>query len=140
MKPGFKNREYTMKNEIEQLYTMLSTIKDIDIRNFCITDSELKHIYGIDIFEDLLIQGVNRVINEEELTFIGIKNIVLKEEYRGMNIFTNMIDSIEKSNSPIFIDDIINNRLFPFFHKKGYINLKYHSPYGWKRCMYKLNK
>lgn len=125
--------------DLTPFFLMLRNIKPENVCNFCITNIELKLLYGIDLFEDLLIQGVNRKINNENVYFIGIKNIVLKDEYRGMNILTTLIDSLETSKVPIFIDDIINHRLFSFFYQRGYINLKYNSSYGWKRCMYKIN-
>ena len=128
-----------MKTELQKLQLLLRSIKDPNIESFCITEYELKHIHGIYIFEDLLIQNVTRTISNKDVSFICIKNIVVKEEYRGMNVLTSIVEAIEMSNVHVFIDDIINHRLFSFFHKRGYINFKYNSPYGWKRCMYKLN-
>lgn len=128
-----------MKAELQKLQLLLMSIKDPNIESFCITEYELKHIHGIDIFKDLLIQNVTRTISNKDVSFICIKNIVVKEEYRGMNILTSVVEAIEMSNVHVFIDDIINHRLFSFFHKRGYTNFKYNSPYGWKKCMYKLN-
>lgn len=128
-----------LNEKLTHFLNIFEKIEIEDVRNFCITSSELKFIYNVDLFEDLLIQGVSRNVNNKDIYFLGIKNIVLKKEYQSLNIFTKLIEILEIRKIPVFIDDIINYRLFSFFYNRGYINLKYNSPYGWKRCMYKLD-
>lgn len=119
------------------LFLLENDLKKENYNKFSIFSSELKNMYSIDIFDSLIIQPLSRKINDESIIFIGIKNIEIKEEYRSKNIFTEILNIIEHKEIPIFIDDIINNRLFQFLADRGYENIKHNSTYGWKRSMYK---
>lgn len=117
------------------LNVIISTVKKGET-DFIITNEMLETI-GIYIFEDLLLQNITRDIEGFEVNFFAVKNIVIKKEFRSKKILSKLLDVLEKNSIPIFIDDIINHKLFSFLYMRGYANYKYNSSYGWKKCMYK---
>lgn len=104
----------------------------------CISNYELKYQHNIHIFDELCITTLHRNIENKEVTFISIKDINIKKEYRTQKIFRNIISEIESLNVNVMVDDIINHRLFSFLYKLGYKPLKYNQYGGWIRSMYKL--
>lgn len=104
----------------------------------CISNSDLKYQHNIHIFDKLYITTLHRNIQNKEITFISIKDIDIKKEYRTQNIFSNIVSEIEALNVNVMVDDIINHRLFSFLYKLGYKPLKYNQYGGWIRSMYKL--
>lgn len=106
--------------------------------NVCISNSELKYKHNIHIFDKLYISTLNRNINNKTITFISIKDIDIKMEYRSKHTFKDIIMEIEAMNVNVMVDDIINHRLFSFLYKLGYKPLKYNKYGGWIRSMYKL--
>ena len=127
-----------MSEQLEKFLALVNEIDKDNYQNFGLFESELKHIHGIHLFDFLSIQSVLRMIEDNEMKFIAIKCIELKEAYRSKKVFRQILDILESKNIPIFIDDILNNRLFQFLTDRGYKNIKHQSAYGWKRSMYKL--
>ncbi len=72
------------------------------------------------IFSELLIQTMKRNINNEEISFVAIRNVVLKPKYKSGGLFRNFICELEKLDTPILINDIVNENLKKFFIKKHY--------------------
>lgn len=72
------------------------------------------------IFKELLVQCLKRTIQGKEVHFLAIRNIELKEEFKGKKQFTNFVTSLEKLPVPILYHDVVNDSLIPFFEKKGY--------------------
>ncbi len=127
-----------MTEQISKFFEIVNEIDNSNYENFSLFESELKHIYGINLFTALSVQTVLREIDGEQVKFLAVKCIEIKEKYRSQKIFSKLLDILESKNIPIFIDDILNNRLFSFLTKRGYKNIKHQSSYGWKRSMYKL--
>lgn len=127
-----------MTEQISKFFEIVNEIDNSNYENFSLFESELKHIYGINLFTALSVQTVLREIDGEQVKFLAVKCIEIKEKYRSQKIFSKLLDILEGKNIPIFIDDILNNRLFSFLTKRGYKNIKHQSSYGWKRSMYKL--
>lgn len=127
-----------MNEQLSNFFEIINKVDNTNYQSFSLFESELKHMYGIDLFTALSIQTVIREIEGEQVKFIAVKCIELKEKYRSQKIFNKLLDILESKNIPIFIDDILNNRLFEFLTKRGYKNLKHKSFHGWKRSMYKL--
>lgn len=128
-------------HKLEQEKELFLKILRESIQNessFCISNSELKYQHNINIFDKLYMTTLNRNIEGKEITFISIRDIDIKKEYRTQNIFKNIINELEKLNINIMIDDIINHRLFSFLYKLGYKPLKYNQYGGWIRSMYKI--
>lgn len=76
------------------------------------------------ILEELLVQPLYRNINGKEITFLSIRNIKIKDEYKSRKLFTEFVDKIESLKIPILFHDIVNENLIPFFEKRGYKILK----------------
>lgn len=127
-----------MTEQISKFFEIVNEIDNSNYENFSLFESELKHIYGINLFTALSVQTVLREIDGEQVKFLAVKCIEIKEKYRSQKTFSKLLDILESKNIPIFIDDILNNRLFSFLTKRGYKNIKHQSSYGWKRSMYKL--
>lgn len=72
------------------------------------------------IFEKVLVQELVRTIDNQEIKFIAIRNIELKEKYKSQKSFTKFVEQLETLNYPIMYHDIVNDKLKPFFEKKGY--------------------
>lgn len=72
------------------------------------------------IFEKVLVQELKRTIKGKEVSLIAIRNIILKPEFKSKNLFTEFVKNLESLNSPLIFHDIVNERLIPFFQKKGY--------------------
>lgn len=106
--------------------------------DFSLFNAELKFEHNIHLFKSLSVQPVSRVINEKTMLFLAIKDIDIHPDYRSQKLFTKLLDILESKGIPVFVDDIINHRLFTYLHNRGYKNLKHNSGYGWKRSMYKL--
>ena len=70
--------------------------------------------------------------------FLIIHDIELNPEFKGFGFFTKMIDFLNSQKVNVWVDDIVNNRLFAFLHDKGYRASIYKSSIGWTSCMYKL--
>lgn len=127
-----------MFQELENFFTLLNEVDNENYQDFSLFEPELKHIHGIHIFDLLSIQPVLREVEGNETKFIAVKCIEIKEAYRSKKVFRQILNILESKNIPIFIDDILNNRLFQFLTNRGYKNIKHQSAYGWKRSMYKL--
>lgn len=72
------------------------------------------------IFEKVLVQELVRTINNKQIKFIAIRNIELKNQYKGQKSFTHFVEKLETLNYPVMYHDIVNNKLVPFFDKKEY--------------------
>jgi len=127
-----------MFEELEKFLTLINKVDNENYQSFSLFEPELKHLHGIHMFDSLSLQPVLREIEGNQIKFIAIKCIELKEPYRSKQVFRQILNILESKNIPIFIDDILNNRLFQFLTDRGYKNLKHQSAYGWKRSMYKL--
>ena len=106
---------------------------------FLLFNAELKFEHNIHLFKSLSIQPVSRVIDDNPVSFLAIKDIDIHPDYRSQKLLTQLLDMLESKSIPVFVDDIINHRLFTYLHDRGYKNLKHNSGYGWKRSMYKLS-
>lgn len=84
-------------------------------------------------FEQLLIQNLVR----DNVTFISLRNIVIAKEYRGIGLFKDLVNALEETNRPILIDDIVNESLFSFFKKRGYVSYEYIKNNKKIKCMMK---
>lgn len=76
------------------------------------------------IFKELLVQCLKRTINGREINFLAIRNVKLKEEYKGQKYFTHFVEALEKLPVPVLYHDVVNDKLIPFFEKCGYQILK----------------
>lgn len=72
------------------------------------------------VFEELLIQPLQRTVYDGHHRFLGIKNIVYHKEYRGQGRFTAFLNQLEALRVPIMIHDIINPQLQAFLIQRGY--------------------
>ncbi|MDI6976190.1 hypothetical protein [Serratia sp. Se-RSBMAAmG] len=107
--------------------------------DFSLFNAELKFEHNIHLFKSLSIQPVSRVVDDNLMSFLAIKDIDIHPDYRSQKLLTQLLDILESKSIPVFVDDIINHRLFTYLHDRGYKNLKHNSGYGWKRSMYKLS-
>lgn len=70
--------------------------------------------------------------------FLIIHDIELHAEFKSAGVFTRMIDFLDEQGINIWVDDIVNNRLFEFLHSKGYKASIHKNRMGWISCMFKL--
>ena len=91
------------------------------------------------IFEELLIQSMVRFVNGQNIKFIAIRNIKLKQEFKNKGHFTKFIESLISLKRPLLIHDIVNGSLIDFFLKYNFgtlIDYKYDLK---MLCMFKIN-
>lgn len=84
--------------------------------------------------ENLLIQNLER----DGIVYLSLRNIVLKEEFRGSNFLRSLISALEDTKRPILIDDIKNERLFGFFENRQYNHYSYMKNNEEIKCMIKV--
>lgn len=61
----------------------------------------------------------------DNINFLSLRNIVIKENFRRKGIFTSIINALEYTDRNILIDDIINDNLYKFFLDRNYIHYSY---------------
>lgn len=97
---------------------------------------------NFELFKKLFISFDSREVKVDGVKtthyFMIINDIELNPEYKGLGVFTKIIENLEKENINVWVDDIVNNRLFDFLYNKGYRASIYKSAIGWTSCMYKL--
>lgn len=81
--------------------------------------------------ETLLIQNLKR----DDVVYLSLRNIVLKEEFRGTNFLRHLMSALEETKRPILIDDIKNERLFKFFENRQYEHYSYFKNDEKIKCM-----
>ncbi len=79
------------------------------------TDSEL---------EELLVQMLERTNNLEKISFLAIRNIVVKESFRSQGKFKLFISKLEDLKPNLIFHDVINPNLYKFLKNKNYLELK----------------
>lgn len=88
--------------------------------------------------QKIFIQRLTREINGKAVDFLSIRDVIINPDERGKQIFSNILDMLEKKQIPIMIDDIINDKLDSHLMKNGYISYN-HLKNGIKtRSRYKL--
>jgi hypothetical protein len=75
------------------------------------------------IFSELLVQQLKREIKGQAIEFLGIRNIEIKPEFRGKNLFTEFVTRLESLNTPTLFHDVVNPKLHAFFINLGYLPL-----------------
>lgn len=70
--------------------------------------------------EKMLVQRLNRVINNVEVSFLSVRDIKIEDKFQRQGIFSSFLDILESKGIPIMIDDIINDSLDNFLMKRGY--------------------
>lgn len=76
------------------------------------------------MIKELLVQNLEREINGKKVSFIAIRNIVLKEEFKGKGYFSNFLIELENLRKNIMFHDVINNRLMIYLKSKNYHEYK----------------
>lgn len=91
------------------------------------------------IFEELLIQSMVRFVNGQNVKFIAIRNVKLKQEFKNKGQFTKFIESLISLKRPLLIHDIVNDSLIDFFLKYNFgtfMDCKHDLK---MLCMFKIN-
>lgn len=88
-------------------------------------NSEITSFYIADdsansVFHKLLVQPLERTIKSKKVKFLSIRVVELKEEFKSKGAFSNFVKNLESLNVPIIYHDIVNEKLIPFFQKRGY--------------------
>ena len=76
------------------------------------------------MIKELLVQNLERNINGKKVTFLAIRNIVLKEEFKGNGYFSKFLMELESLNVNIMFHDVINSRLMNFLKTKNFKEYK----------------
>lgn len=75
--------------------------------------------------QKMLVQRLNREIDDVELSFLSIRDIAIEEYSQKQGIFSSFLTILEDKGIPIMIDDIINDKLDTFLMKRGYKSFYY---------------
>lgn len=73
------------------------------------------------IFEELLVQELIRNVDGQDVVFLALRNIVLKEQFKGHKLLSSFLSELEEMNCNIMFHDIINPKLYAFLEKRGYV-------------------
>lgn len=130
------NKESPMIKTLEELFSKIK--QDLE-KEKTITSLYIAKDSKDSMLEELLVQPMYRSINNKEIKFLGIRNIIIKKEFRGEKLFTQFVNQIETLKIPILIHDIINQKLMSYFANKGYETLKERKYYQETVSMYFLN-
>lgn len=114
---------------------LLKKIKEFKNKDFVFIEEQEDY----SIFEKLLVQSFKRNINGEDVSFVAIRNIVLKNQYKSKGLFSNFMDLLEQENLNIMLHDIINDDLLEFFKKRNYETYIDTKNNEIRICMFKLN-
>lgn len=76
------------------------------------------------MIKELLVQNLERNINGKKVTFLAIRNIVLKEEFKGNGYFSKFLMELESLKINIMFHDVINPRLMNFLKTKNFKEYK----------------
>ena len=76
------------------------------------------------MIKELLVQNLEREINGKRVSFIAIRNIVLKEDFKGKGYFSNFLIELESLRKNIMFHDVINDRLMIYLKSKNYHEYK----------------
>lgn len=124
---------------IDSFFTFFDDLSLDNYTDFSLFNSDIKADHDLHLFESLSIRLTLKDVEGRECSFLSIEDINIHPDYRSKQLLTRLLDILESKNIPLFMDDIINHRLFKYLHGRGYKNLKHNSGYGWKRSMYKLS-
>jgi len=72
------------------------------------------------IFSKVLVQRLTREINGKEVHFVAIRDVDLKENYKGKKLFTAFFKELNSLNINLMFHDIINDKFYSFIEKQGY--------------------
>lgn len=72
------------------------------------------------IFIKLLVQPLKREISGKEIAFIAIRDITLKENFRGQGHFRKFFKELNSFNINLMFHDMINEQLYEFLIQQGY--------------------
>lgn len=75
--------------------------------------------------EKMMVQRLNRVINNVEQSFLSIRDIKIEESLQQKGVFSNFLNILENKGIPVMIDDIINDKLDDFLMRRGYHSFYY---------------
>lgn len=73
------------------------------------------------IFDKLLIQEVKREINGKNISFVCIRTIELKPDFKGKGLFKSFITELQKKRIPIMFQDVVNHNLHKSLIDNDYI-------------------
>jgi hypothetical protein len=72
------------------------------------------------ILESLLVIHLNREIDGKQRTFLAVRDIKLKPEFRGKGYFSKFLKDFESLGVSIMFHDVINPNLFQYLKLKGF--------------------
>lgn len=107
-----------IRNFDELIINLKNDIKSKESSLYIAKDDENSMI------KELLVQNLEREINGKKVSFIAIRNIVLKEEFKGKGYFSNFLIELENLRKNIMFHDVINNRLMIYLKSKNYHEYK----------------
>jgi hypothetical protein len=103
--------------DFENFFSSLEQIDSINFEAFFMVSKNTP-------FQSLLIQNIKRNLNNEEISFLAIRDFKLLPEFQNKGIFTKTISIIESKKIPFMVDDIINPKLDVWLSERKYIYLE----------------
>lgn len=76
------------------------------------------------IFAKLLVQSLKREMDGQEIKFLAIRDIALKEEFKGKGHFRKFFKELNSLNMNLMFHDIISDKLYEFLTNQGYETYK----------------
>jgi GNAT superfamily N-acetyltransferase len=64
--------------------------------------------------------GPTRVLADAQHRVLDVANIVVEDEFRGQGVFKSLMNFLERKGIPLYIENVNEERLWPFFESRGY--------------------
>ncbi len=103
-----------VKNLDELLANIRNDVQNGQIGFYLANDSKNS------VFEKLLVQELKREVNGQQVSFLAIRDVRLKEELRGNGYFKAFFEQLNELNIPLMFHDVLNERLQNFLLKHDY--------------------
>lgn len=116
----FIRYEKIMPNPFVKNFEQLFQNIEEDIRKEGIVSLYVAKDSKDSIFLELLVQPLEREVEGVQYKFLAVRNIKIKEEYKGQGLFNNFVQKLETLGIPILYHDVVNDKLPAFFMKKNY--------------------
>ncbi len=69
---------------------------------------------------EFYVRKAHHVIDDKMVKTFDIANVNIDKSHRGHGIFTMLLEEVEALGMNVYVEQIINPRLFTFLEKRGY--------------------
>ncbi len=75
--------------------------------------------------EALLIQTLRRSVGGHEIPVLALRQLVIHDQHQRQGLFSHLLDLLEATGQPVFVDDIISPHVERVLRRRGYKDCSY---------------